>query len=466
MLLGPLFDRFVDGSPLSVMARGTIEFALQPQPLDQLFQQHAEQQYTRELLFSSLVDLLALVVCGTHQSVRASYLATPEQIAVSLTSVYNKLAGVETHVSAELVRYTYRQVQPVLHHLGACLPPYVPGYRTRILDGNHLAATEHRLQETRQRSAAPLPGQALVVLDPAFMLIADVFPCEDGHTQERALLQDVLASVQERDLWLADRNFCVQKFLLGIAAKAGYFLIREHKGLAWSATGKLRSCGRIDGARVYEQRIRLIDENGTAWYIRRVLLQLDKPTRDGEKELALLTNLPKEAANARQVGLIYRKRWTIETAFQFLTEALCCEINTLCYPKAALFGFCLALVTYNVLGVVQGALRAVHGAAAVEELSQYQVADEIAGVQQGMMIALPADEWCIFQNGTVAQFVAVLRELAAKVQIKRYQRRRRGPKKPPVKRQNDKKHPHVATARLLWERKQKKAADACVPQSP
>ena len=81
---------------------------------------------------------------------------------------------------------------------------------------------------------------------------------------------------------------------------------------------------------------------------------LDKPTRDGESELALLTNLPKEAANARQVGLIYRKRWTIETAFQLLTEALCCEINTLCYPKAALFGFCVALVTYNVLGVVRG----------------------------------------------------------------------------------------------------------------
>jgi len=101
------------------MARGTIEFALQPKPLDQLFQQHSEQQYTRELLFSSLVDLLALVVWGTHQSVRASYLATPEQLAVSLTWVYDKLAGVETQVSAELVRYTFRQLGPVLRQLGA-----------------------------------------------------------------------------------------------------------------------------------------------------------------------------------------------------------------------------------------------------------------------------------------------------------------------------------------------------------
>ena len=34
-------------------------------------------------------------------------------------------------------------------------------------------------------------------------------------------------------------------------------------------------------------------------------------------------------------------------------------INTLGYPKAALFGFCLALVAYNMLAVVMAALRSV-----------------------------------------------------------------------------------------------------------
>lgn len=36
------------------------------------------------------------------------------------------------------------------------------------------------------------------------------------------------------------------------------------------------------------------------------------------------------------------------------------EINSLGYPKAALFGFCVALVAYNVLALVKAALRSAH----------------------------------------------------------------------------------------------------------
>ena len=54
------------------------------------------------------------------------------------------------------------------------------------------------------------------------MLAVDVFPCEDGHAQERSLLTGVLPSVEAGDVWIADRNFCTNKFLFGIAAREGY----------------------------------------------------------------------------------------------------------------------------------------------------------------------------------------------------------------------------------------------------
>jgi IS4 transposase len=454
MWLGTVFDRFVAKSPVSVIVRGTLEYALQPQLLDDLFLRTAQHQYPRDLLFSSVVDLVGLVVSGTHASVHAAYQASPQEIAVSLTSVYNKLNGLEPTLSAALVRHTRQQLEPVLRQLGGAFPALVKGYRTQILDGNHLAATEHRLAETRGNSAGPLPGLALVVLDPALMLVTDVFPCEDGHTQERALLSDVLTTVKKRDLWIADRNFCVHDFLLGIAAKDGCFIIREHKGLAWQPEGKRRSRGRIDGARVFEQRVSILGSDGQKVYLRRVLLQLEKPTRDGETELALLSNLPQADANARTIGIAYRKRWTIETAFQELTEALCCEVNTLCYPRAALFIFCVALVAYNVLAIAKGALRAVHGAEKIDqEVSGYHLANEIAGMKEGMMVAIPAAEWQVFRSLTEEQLVAVLRELAAEVRLARFRKARRGPKKAPVKRMYNKKHPHVATAKLLAERR-------------
>ena len=62
MILGPVFEQFVNESPLSVMSRATIEYALPASFLDGLFERTAESGYTRELLFSTTVDLLSLVV--------------------------------------------------------------------------------------------------------------------------------------------------------------------------------------------------------------------------------------------------------------------------------------------------------------------------------------------------------------------------------------------------------------------
>ena len=454
MLLGPMFDRFVEKSPVSVMVEGLVHHALPATLLDPLFAHHAHKQYSRTLLFSGMVDLMGQVVCGARKSVCAAYQAGVGDIAVSLTALYNKLNGVEAQVCAELVRQTYARLAPVLEHLGATRPDWVPGYRTRILDGNHIAATEHRLPETRAASAAPLPGLALVLYDPKRLLIDEVFPCEDGHAQERSLLDDVVARLQARDLVIADRNFCTRRFLLAVVARGGFFAIREHKKLAWETAGKLYGRGRIDGARVREQRVSILDDGEQKVFLRRVVLDLDEPTRDGETQLAVLTNLP-EKTGARTVGQLYRRRWTIETAFQELACALQSEINTLCYPGAALFAFCCAVVAYNLLGVVKGAVRAAHGPDKAEKLSGYYLADEVAGTRRGLLIAIPEAAWGVFQRMTAAQLAEVLRELAGKVRLAAFRRHRRGPKKPPVKRTYDQDQPHVSTAKLLEQRRQR-----------
>ena len=201
MLLGQVFERFVKESPVSVMVRGLLEKALCPQTLDELFARSAKTQYTRELLFSTVVNLMSLVVCGVHPSVHAAHQASSEEISVSVTSVYNKINGIEPITSGELVREVAGQMESTIRHLNATVPDLLPGYRVKILDGNAIAATEHRLKVLRDISSAPLPGQSLVVLDPSLMLAVDVFPCEDGHAQERSLFDKVLPTVEEDDEW-------------------------------------------------------------------------------------------------------------------------------------------------------------------------------------------------------------------------------------------------------------------------
>jgi IS4 transposase len=138
-----------------------------------------------------------------------------------------------------------------------------------------------------------------------------------------------------------------------------------------------RVVGRVDTGKVFEQPIRVTDASGKEWHFRRIRVLLNQVTRDGDKEIDVLTNLPKEVVSAKKIAESYRGRWTIETAFQELTEHLTSEINTLGYPPAALFGFCVALVAYTVLAVVKAALASVHGIETIEKkVSGYYIADE------------------------------------------------------------------------------------------
>ena len=129
------------------------------------------------------------------------------------------------------------------------------------------------------------------------------------------------------------------------------------------------------------------------------------------------------------------------------------EINTLGYPKAALFAFCVALVSYNVLSTLKAALRSVHGEAVVaEEVSGYYVADEVQMTHRGMMIAIPEDEWVVFRDLTPAELADVLVKLARSVSLARLRKHPRGPKKPKPQRQSGAKIKHVATAKILKAR--------------
>ncbi len=456
MLLGKIFERFANGSPVTVMLRGTLEYALQPDLLDQLFIETARQQYTHRLLFSTLVDLTSLVVCRIHSSHHAAYQADPAKVGVSLKALYDKLDHTEPVLSAGMVHHVGERLIPVMHELNAGLAPRLQDYRVRILDGNHLASTQHRLKALRGLRAGPLPGQALVIYDPQWMMVTDVIPCEDGHAQERALLGEVLPLVQAQDAWVADRNFCTTDFLFGLAERQSFFVIRQHaQNLRWRLVGKQRFCGRSETGEVDEQAVELRDENGNILTARRVTIRLDKPARDGDTELHILTNIPEGDADGLMIAELYRgRRWTIEIAFGELATTLSSEIDTLAYPKAALFCFCVALVAYNMLGVVKGALRAAHGADKVtNDVSGYYLANEIARMYDGMMIAIPEECWQVFAKMTAGELGSVLRDLARRVRLERLQKHPRGPKKPVVKEPKNRKQPHMSTARLLEKRK-------------
>jgi len=448
----PLFHSFVTQRPIAVMSQLALNRLLDAATVDGIFVDVAEHQYQRKLLFSSLTDLMSGVVMSKHASVNAAYTKLQKKLGVSLNAVYTKLDRIEPCLSQALVRHAYEQVVATRKGIGGTPQNDVVGYRTRIFDGNHIGKTEHRLAETRDITAAPLPGKSVVVLDPRYQAIADYFPIEDGHAQERSALDALLDTVVAKDLWIGDRNFCTLKPIFEISKRKAAFILRHHKKLIGHCLGAKRKVGRCDSGMVYERTMD-VSYQGETMTLRRIEVKLDKPTRDQETTLVILTNLPVELADAIKIAELYRTRWKIETAFQVLTVSLNCEINTLCYPKAALFVFSLALVAYNAIAVVRAAIARQRGREAAENMSYYYMALEISETTDGMLIAIPLEKWQELASASLTEFIEVLCQTANAIDLSVYRKAVRGPKKNKPKKKHKKNVVHVSTAKILAQRK-------------
>jgi hypothetical protein len=450
--------------PLGVMVRGTLEWLLDKPTLDLLFQEHAPDHYTRELTIHALVGLLIQVSVGQRKSVYAAFKADQATmdpiITASAAALYGKLGRLPLAVSEAVVRHSAQRCTLLLDLTPRVRCEPLPGYRMRVLDGNVLSGTEHRLTPLRHWLNACLPGKSLVVYEPGSGLVTDVVLCADAYTQERALVTHLLPRIAARDLVLSDRNFCTTRYVFGVHRQDAFMIVRQHKrNLPCTPVGKLKKCGQTDTGKVYEQRVQATDtQTGETLILRRIELRLFEKTRDGERTLALLTNLPEEVP-AVYIAQLYLERWTIEKHFQFLTQSLKCELPGLGQPQAALFGFAMAVVAGNALAVMRGSIRSVHGSKAEAEISGYYLADEIAHDYRTLLKYMPAEQWIGWRTLTVEAMARLLLAVTQYVNLKALTRSKRGPKKPPkIKPVYDRKHKHYSTHRLLNELEQE---DSC-----
>jgi Transposase DDE domain len=450
MNVSPVLEPFVKGSPLTVMVRSALEWLVDEVAIEQIFTKTAASQYTRELTLSHMVEVMLDVASGVRPSPRAAFRARGLDRAVSAAAFYGKLNRMEPEVAVAVVAHTAERARAVVEASGGKLDEPIPGYSARILDGNVLSGSEHRIAALRKTRAAGLPGKLLAVFEAATGLVLQYIPCEDAYTQERALLDRV--EIEAGQLWIADGNFCVRGLLDRIVSRRAFFLVRRHGStLPFAPEEESRRLGRVETGEVFEQEVAV--EGLDCGSLRRIVLVLDQPTADGDVEIELVTNLP-ASVSAAACCVAYRWRWRIERHFQTMTDLLHCEIPALGHPRAALFAFGMSLVASHALAMVEASLRQAHGEEPVEELSRRQLVDEVSHVHRGMMIAIPPPHWGFLRALTAAELATTLNAVAAHVPIDRMRRSRRGPKKP----RNTPKsaHRHRSTKRLLDEEQAKR----------
>ncbi len=457
MLETTTYKRLVQETPEAVMVRMVLEHALEPEAVDEVFEECRDDQYTRTLLFSSIIELMTLVVCRVRRSVNAAFKLHRDKLDVSLKSVYNKLNASDPGVCAGLFSHAAEQMRQVIEALNVPRRPLIDGYQTRILDGNQFAATEHRLKELRTISSGPLPGKALVVWDADLQMIADVFCSEDSYAQERRMAVDVLDTVQPGELWIADRNFCTSTFLWQIQTTQAFFLVRRHAtNVRFKTAARERRVGPTETGIVFETPIVIEDDFGGEFAARLVRVELKSATRDGDASIEMLTNLPPKES-ALVVADAYRQRWQIETVFFELDRVFDGEIKTLSHPGAALLAFSLSLIAYNALRVVRTAMAAVHGQPAADRVSDYYLTELVFTDWRALNIFVSPEDWAQqFGHASPRVVASALKRVAKHVNMHRLKKTTRGPKKPPPKRTKNKRKPHVSTHRVLQTRRQAK----------
>lgn len=446
-----ILDRLFKISPVPSMVRMALENILAPEFVDGIFRSTAASQTERKLLFSTIVELMLLVVCRIKPSVNKSYSHLKAFIPVSLKSVYNKINNVESQVSRELVCHTAARVKEVIDELGAYDDSPIAGYEVRILDGNHHPASEHRLGVLRDVAAGALPGLSLVVYDPVRKIVVDCLPCEDGHKQERALIPELLNDIEACTVWIADRNFCTCAFMFELALHKAFFVVRRHANSCIKIIGPSVDRGRTETGKLSEQAVEVIDANGAKLKCRLITLHLDKPTRDGDQQLQFLSNLP-STVSASTIAESYRSRWKIENVNLELVKQFDSEQTSLGMPPATLFAFSVSLVAYNMVQLVHASLRAAHGSEATKDkISNYYLAHALqSGWENTHMIE---DEFWIAKYSTLTpkQLASELKRIAKMTDLSHYRKNIRGPKKPPTPRTRFKGTPHVSTYQLLNE---------------
>jgi hypothetical protein len=451
MIFGAMFDRFAQERPMAVLAMMTVRNIFSDRQIDRIFEQASKSQYTRELRFSLCAKLLGdVALCGAH-SVNAVYKKNERSIPVSVSAVYQKLQCVESQVCEAIVAITAVKAVGLIKQLASQKPQPVEGYRLRIVDGNYLAKTQRRIKELRQSSVSALPGMSLALYDYATELIDHLIVSEDGHTNERALMLRVGEILEENDLLMADSLYCTMVMFDAVASKKAKFLIRHHGGLHLQDAGtSKKGKGRCTTGKVTFQPVTTTDSKQYTV----ITIHRDRPTKKGQSEVRLLTNLQVTAKLATELAELYLKRWKIEESFRQLTEYLSCEIKTLGYPKAALLAFSLAVVAYNCLRCLKAALAAHFGQDEVDnKLSMFYVSQELKQSLDGVQVAIDEEIWKQFETMNPAELTACMSQVTKLVYFQQYRKSPKAykKKKAPI---HSKRNFHQATFDVLEARKQ------------
>ncbi|WP_152554341.1 type II toxin-antitoxin system Phd/YefM family antitoxin [Burkholderia sp. A1] len=429
-----MLERFVEHSPMAIMARLVMQCAIDDQWLDAAdLDEDAEREPLREALLACVADAVVAIGEGLRPGARAVMAA---RFGPSVTALHDRMSRLRAGWGRALVRDGTALLQPLATRHGGAAHEWTEaacGLRVRVLDGDALPSAlactpgpdgcVHAFDGADGGGGLP-PGM-LPVYDPEYGMVADLVPYQRGRAQEREFVASLLESVQPGELWIVDGRFSTAAILAGWPRGSGLFVIREHGcAPAWQAQGEPREAGLLDGGRLVEQPVAMLGDaaGDAATIFRRVEWLPDAP---GQEPIGVLTNAPAGLLDAARIVRLARARWSDTLplrAAPMFDAALYGDVAARALPLAR----GILATAYNVFSVMTGA---VSGELALDTRDAERLPAHIAaGVRAaylGMMIALPPAWWQRYDHLSIGTLGTLLRLLAHHLDPRSERRRRR-----------------------------------------
>nr|WKF56254.1 hypothetical protein HUO10_000704 [Paraburkholderia busanensis] len=438
-------ERFVEHSPMAVMARLVMQWAVHAESLDDPFERSADgdAEPLREALFALTVDAMLRIAAQVNgasgaQGTNAMHgmrTAGPSALDANVTALHDRMSRAYPQWGRALVRDSAALLLPVAASRaldGLALPA---DWRVRVLDGASMSAGMRCMPGPSGCTHVIAPDVphlaeqgacALPVYDPQRGSIVDLLPYERGAVHERAFVAQLVESVRPGELWLLDGHFNPAAILAGWPSDGSLFVVREQACVPpYRSLGDAREQGRLDDAPVYEQRVAMAEAGDTSPGFRRIEWHRDATDGGTGEVVRLLTNAPGSMLDALQIVQFATRAWhdALPLPLDAIRDgALPGTIASRAAPLAA----GIAALAYNVFAAMIGVVRQ---SIELDERDLERLPSHIAaGIETaygGMMIALPPEDWRCYDKLSDIALRDLARQLAVHVDPRSLRRRRR-----------------------------------------